>query len=162
MKKEIIINTVTSRKKGVFTSIEYFAEAPVRASMKTLFSVKKIVEKTVRFGVKYSNIATVKATESEGNEKKLRKNPYITLFPNTVYENSENGQLYIQFAKVNKTKSKKTYLLISAEGNVEKVTEQDLKNRGILIDSYWSKKESPEVQKIKIENIIAINGINVQ
>lgn len=151
--REIIENV----KPGTFIRIKYKSDASLAAKAKKEgHSVTKIVEKTVRFGVNYFEIESVKEREAARTEpKKEMKQLYESLIPNTLYKHIEKGNLYIQFATVPEGGNTQTSWLI--DGNA--ATLDQVKESGYVINSYWSPKgEAPEVQKIKLENVISIGA----
>ena len=81
------------------------------------------------------------------------KQLYESLIPNTLYKHIEMETLYIQFATVPVGANTEVEWLI--DGNP--ATLDQVKESGYVINSYWNKSgEAPEVQKIKLENVIAI------
>lgn len=65
--------------------------------------VYKLTETSVRLGVNYGNIASVKARkEAEGNKPKVeRANNWTWILPNKVKSNSNTGKTYLQVATLN-------------------------------------------------------------
>ena len=149
--REIIENV----KPGTFTRIKYKSDASLSAKAKKEgHTVVKLVEKTVRFGVNYFEIESVKEREAARTEpKREMKQLYESLIPNTLYKHIEKETLYIQFATVPEGGHTNTEWLI--DGNP--ATLDDVKNCGYVINSYWNKTgDAPEVQKIKLENVISV------
>lgn len=142
---------------GVFTRIEYKSDASLAAKAKKEgHTVTKIVGKTVRFGVNYFEIESVKEREAARTEpKKEMKQLYESLIPHTLYKHIEKGNLYVQFATVPEGSHTETTWLIDGKP----ATLEEVKESGYVINSYWNHSgEAPEVQKIKLENVISIGG----
>ena len=149
--REIIENV----KPGVFTRIKYKSDASLAAKAKKEgHTVTKIVEKTVRFGVNYFEIESVKEREAARTEpKKEMKQLYESLIPNTLYKHIEKETLYVQFATIPEGGHTNTEWLIDGQP----ATIDQVKESGYVINSYWNKSgEAPEIQKIKLENVISI------
>ncbi|MBO5712020.1 MAG: hypothetical protein J6R47_04205 [Acholeplasmatales bacterium] len=144
-------------KPGVFTRIKYKSDASLAAKAKKEgHTVTKIVDKTVRFGVNYFEIESVKEREAARTEpKKEMRQLYESLIPNTLYKHIEKETLYVQFATIPEGGHTITEWLI--DGNA--ATLDQVKESGYVINSYWNKSgDAPEVQKIKLENVISIGG----
>lgn len=142
-------------KPGVFIRINYKSDASLAAKAKKEgHTVTKVVGKTVRFGVNYFEIEAVKEKEAARTEpKKEMKQLYESLIPNTLYRHIEKGNLYIQFATVHGGGHTQTEWFIDGQP----ATLEQVKECGYVIPSYWNKSgEAPEVQKIKLENVISI------
>lgn len=170
-----ILNAVSKVKKGTIARVVYMTELPVKAEFKNIgFRIVKVVETSNRFGVKYSNIETVKERE----ESKLPSNRKVTnnfesVVENTVYYNSNTEKMYLQLAGFNKghhTNSKYVVLCDHPDVKGEFVVScSDKKSselfkfiKQMVIDSYWTKKGSPsEIKRISFENILGINNKNV-
>lgn len=144
-----------SIKVGAFTRITYKSDASLAAKAKKEgHTVTKVVAKTVRFGVNYFEIEAVKQKEAERTEPKREMKPiYESLIPHTLYRHIDKGNLYIQFAIVHNGGHSRTEWLIDGKP----ATIDEVKESGYVIPSYWNKSgEAPEVQKIKLENVISI------
>ena len=144
-------------KPGVFTRIKYKSDASLAAKAKKEgHTVTKIVGKTVRFGVNYFEIESVKEREAARTEpKKEMKQLYESLIPHTLYKHIEKETLYVQFATVPEGSHTETEWLIDGQP----ATLEQVKESGYVINSYWNHSgEAPEVQKIKLENVISIGG----
>ena len=157
MTEKIFREIMENVKPGVFTRIKYKSDASLAAKAKKEgHTVTKIVEKTVRFGVNYFEIESVKEREAARTEpKKEMKQLYESLIPNTLYKHIEKETLYVQFATIPEGGHTNTEWLI--DGNA--ATLDQVKESGYVINSYWNKTgEAPEVQKIKLENVISIGA----
>lgn len=144
-------------KPGVFTRIKYKSDASLAAKAKKEgHTVTKIVGKTVRFGVNYFEIEAVKEREAARTEPKKEMKPlYESLIPHTLYKHIEKETLYVQFATVPEGGHTETEWLIDGQP----ATLEQVKESGYVINSYWNHSgEAPEVQKIKLENVISIGG----
>lgn len=152
--REVIENV----KPGVFTRIKYKSDASVGAKAKKEgHTVTKIVSKTVRFGVNYFEIESVKEREAARTEPKKEYKPiYESLIPHTLYRHMDKGNLYVQFAIIPEGGHTVTEWLI--DGNP--ATLDEVKNSGYVINSYWNPGSGApsEVQKIKLENVLWIGA----
>ena len=101
-------------------------------------------------------IESVKEREAARTEpKKEMKQLYESLIPNTLYKHIEKETLYVQFATIPEGGHTNTEWLIDGKP----ATIDEVKESGYVINSYWnSKGEAPEIQKIKLENVISIGG----
>ena len=155
MTEKIFREIMENIKPGVFTRIKYKSDASLAAKAKKEgHTVTKIVEKTVRFGVNYYEIEAVKEREAARTEpKKEMKQLYESLIPNTLYQHIEKESLYVQFATIPEGSNTVCEWLIDGQS----ATLDQVKESGYVINSYWNKTgDAPEVQKIKLENVISI------
>ena len=155
MTEKIFREIMENIKPGVFTRIKYKSDASLAAKAKKEgHTVTKIVEKTVRFGVNYYEIEAVKEREAARTEpKKEMKQLYESLIPNTLYKHIEKESLYVQFATIPEGSNTVCEWLIDGQS----ATLDQVKESGYVINSYWNKTgDAPEVQKIKLENVISI------
>lgn len=143
-------------KPGVFTRIKYKSDASLAAKAKKEgHTVTKIVSKTVRFGVNYFEIEAVKEREAARTEPKKEYKPiYESLIPHTLYRHMDKGNLYVQFAIIPEGSHTVTEWLIDGKP----ATIDEVKDSGYVINSYWNHGDTtpPEVQKIKLENVLWI------
>lgn len=160
MTNQELTNRLNNITKGAFVRIKYMTELPVQAAQKHHYNVYKIVEQTVRIGVNYNNIQRVKAKVELRADTPTKEytNPYKQVFKNMIYQHEKTGTQYLQFATVpNNAHVKTKYVVIDAVGIIHNdYTKQDVINADIVLPSYWKEHEVPEVQKVKIENIISL------
>ena len=153
MKLDKIIEKLNSIKNGTCASITYKSELPLKAEFKKKgFVIEKITSKVVRFGVDYDNIASVIERRSDENYIPTeRENNYVTIIKDKLYHNTKTERDYLRFSNFGSQKVK-SFFRLNGEDIVELPTEY-------IIPSYFKKSGSiPEVQNIKIENVLEINN----
>lgn len=161
MTNQELTNRLNNITKGAFVRIKYKTDLPLQAAYKKNgFTIQKIVEQTIRVGVSYNKISRVQAKLASRVETPNRtyKNPYKQVIKNMIYEHESTGMQYLQFATVpNNAHVKTTYTVTNAAGEVRTgYTKQDIINLNMVTASYWNDHDVPEVQKVKIENIISL------
>lgn len=163
LKRDTIIKAVEKVKPGTFVRVCYKTELPVKAEWKKKgFKMIKIVETSVRFGVNYGNIASVKARKAleEDSNKPKRTNNYEWVLKNKIRHNTNTGKDYLYVALFNKGDNTKYKYILEHPflGDIDMGDEIERIYNHILIDSYFKKRfEKPEVKNISFENIIRIN-----
>lgn len=155
---ERIINAVKAVRNGAMCRVQYKSDMPVKAGFKKLgVSITKITESTVRFGVAYEHIGTVIERKSaEDYVPANREYDREWLVDNKVFHNNKNGNDYLRFANVNNHANKRPMFLIKTtdgETTTDALTDEQ---KHFVIDSYWSKTFAPEVQDIRIDNVLRI------
>jgi hypothetical protein len=155
-----IITTINGIPAGRFFRMSYTSELPVKAAhKKSGVRVHKIVETTVRTGVAYDNIKAVKEYKAT-HEPKLttpRANNYEWLSKNRIKYNTNTEKTYVVVATIPNGGNKKCKYLVS-DNNGSRVVETDALDKDLIIDSYWSKGESPDVVRtIAVDHILDIN-----
>ena len=153
MKIEMIKEKLNSLKNGTCASITYKSELPVKAEFKKQgIVIEKITSKVVRFGVDYDNIKSVIERRADENYKPIeRENNYVEIVKDKLYHNNKTNNDYLRFSNFGSQKVKFFFRF-----NGKDVVEIP---REYVIPSYFNKNGSiPEVQNIKIDNVLEINN----
>lgn len=156
MNKQKLLQELQTRQKGSLVRIKYKSSPTLAAvAKKAGYVVEKTTETTVRFGVRYSNIQTVKTRRAQDTMLGLeRKEPTLWWkweIPQILKQHLSKDERYLTVATVPKGHNTvSTYFV-----NGVKTSTEDLKNMGLLIPSYWN-KETPATYDININNIIEI------
>lgn len=159
MRYEDIFAKMSTIKNGTMARIKYFSEMPIKAAYKKQgIHLYKITEVTVRFGVNYNNIASVKARKSENANTNDYKTTYswVDGFENKICFNENTGKNYVRFAYLPHGDNRHVnYEIVRIE---ETYTTESLSNedKELVIPSYWNKRGTCEVQNIAFEHIISI------
>ena len=162
-----IKNIMRDIKPGVYANIVYSVECPVKAKFqKEGVVVKKIVSMTARFKIKYSNIKTVKERREQklNSDNRTRTNNFVPIIENCLYRNTNTGYDYLNVYTVKNNHKKSLYEVIipKAYGCSHSILdEEELKESGYLIDSYFTKKRNTEMMRINTDHIASINHIVV-
>lgn len=165
MKLEDVMKKVDSIQKGSFFRIEYQTEAKMTKEAKAFgHCVEKITEKTVRTGVSYHNIGVVKERDAvkiaENNGRSVEAQPSWFVWTertNVIAKHKTKDNYYLAVMPSTKggTMTKSTWFI-----DGEEATEQQVKDSGLVLASYWTKKEDPlAFQMISIDNIVRIGGV---
>lgn len=168
LSRESIIEALTEIKNGRLARICYETEIPVKAYYhKAGIRVFKTVEKTVRIGVFYGNIASVKARALENphdGATPKKESPYEWIINNRIRKHKTNGKEYLQIAHLKDGSNKKEKFKVCFGDEIINVKDREtfeLYNFDEYVyDSHWSydaTKTVPEVQYIALENVIRIN-----
>ena len=163
----LIREILADRKPGVFTNLVYTVDCPVKSEFKKQgVKVRKTVNTVARFKIKYGNIASVKARKEKeaevGNEpKKPRANNFVSIVENLLYHNTNTDKDYLNVYTIKNNNTKKLYevhIPIFGENVWNVFSEEEIREKGFLIDSYFNKSEGGEMFRINAENISSING----
>lgn len=152
-KQQEILKQIYSKQKGSFFSLEIssdddFTKNNLKKEYKGQYVVSKISHGSLRTGIKYDNM-------KKTIEKRLSAG-YIPSNKTTHWTSIDDI--------IGKSKKSDTYYLLGVPNgqwhseywvNGQRMTSKEVKNLGILHDSYW-KKDKPEFMTIKIKNIIKI------
>lgn len=157
-KLENIINAVNAVRNGTMCRVLYKSEMPVKAMFQKLgVSVTKITESTVRLGVAYDHIGTVIDRKSaDGYTPSNREYDREWIVANKVFRNNRNGIDYVRFASVNNHANKKPIFIIKTDNGEVKCSSLTDEQKQYIIDSYWGKSNSPEIQDIRVDNVLRI------
>lgn len=158
MKQKELLSILSKKHKGQLIRIKYRTCPKLTASAEKMgFSVIKIAETTVRWGVNYGHIASViakKAKETSGTS--VYKPWWHWSVPNVIQQHNTKGTEYLAVYTIPKNSNPKVRYIVSYNGTEEEVSRQDLQNRNLLPNSYWNKTEDPIMLSINIENILSI------
>lgn len=124
----------------------------------------KLTETSVRLGVNYHNIASVKARKAaEGDKPKAeRANSYSWVIPNKVKYNSNTGKTYLQVATLNGGHNTKSQYLVydpHIGWILFEKAEWELSEYYLMTDSKSRESRSgdkPDVYTITIDNIFKL------
>lgn len=167
--REEIINTLDTIKNGRLARICYETEVPVKAEYrKAGIKVLKTVEKTVRIGIYYGSIASVKAKALEVAQEvlpsKKKENPFEWVIKNRIRKHKVNGTEYLQIARLKDgaNKKEKFKVIIGADTVYVKDREtfESYNFDEYVLPSHWNydnTKAPSEVQYISLDNIVHIN-----
>lgn len=150
-----ILKIVEKRQKGSFMRVLFKSKPTLTAAAKKEgYDVEKFTEATLVTGISYANIEAVKTMlHNEGRE--IQSRTWGT--PMKGHEEfiiEHNGKYYLKLY-MRKTYSPVQYFIC----NGEKITKDELKNKKIIIDSYWKEHENENVvMTANVENIISIKG----
>ena len=152
MNTTMIINKLATKRNGQFFKISYASDLPLTAKAKRDgVTVVKFTHATVRKGINYKNLKSVRAKHE--NDPAYFANP-IQL-PWGEWNPQHKGlliehknQTYVRLY-TSPNKSKSTYFL-----NGKAISLEDLKNVGVVQNSYWNKSDSPvDCLTLKAANI---------
>lgn len=127
--------------------------------------VYKLTETSVRLGVNYGNIATVKARKAvEADKPKVeRANNWTWIIPNKVKSNSNTGKTYLQVATLNGGHNTKSQWLVynGYEWLLFDKAEWELSEYYLMTDIKTRephKGDKPEVYTITFDNIFKLGN----
>lgn len=166
IKSSKLFNEVNSIGNGQMARICYQSEMPIKTAFKKLgCKIIKSSEATYRFGVDYEHITNIIEAKANGEIKdSTAENNYEWVLKNKIAYNRKTDKYYLRVSSIHNGNSRKTsYTVINADGSTANVDALDEEAKGMVLDSYWNRPAGgPEVQNIKIENVISINGVMVK
>lgn len=169
LSRHSVMEALSNIKNGRLARICYQVEIPVKAKYRDAgIKVYKTVEKTVRIGVFYGNIASVKAKTLANafEQAPLKKeSPFEWVVPNRIRKHKTNGKEYLQVAYLKKGQHKKENFTVYFYDQIvevpDKQTFEEYNFHEYVLPSRWTynDKEPTEVQFVSLNNIIRINDV---
>lgn len=150
-------------KNGRFTRVAYETELPVKNLYKKAnIHIVKECEMTVRFGVHYKNIKSVKQRfEEDALDKRNKKNNYTTIIKNKLLYNTNTDKYYVCIFPTEKgTHTKNIYRIIANDVEIISTDNKELVKH-LVVDSYWD-KGFRETKRIAAENIKRIGNYSFE
>lgn len=158
MSNSTLISIIKSIPAGRFFRMSYQSELPVKAAYKKQgISVIKITDTTVRTGVRYDHIASVKEYKANHEPSGIvRTNNYVWIEPNRLKHNTATGKDYVVIAPMKNSCPKSKYIVKDING--ERVVTIDELDKSLIQDSYWKPSNGmpAAVRTISLENIIEV------
>lgn len=162
MVNEIMINDIAKVKNGTFTRIRYVTDVPVNAlAKKSGVSIKKWVESTVRIGINYANLTSVKnRPKTDKNQVKVRVNNFVPYLGNKISYNTNTNDYYLNVFTTPNANTKVTYIETRiVDGKTIHTTlpgNKELLNPWVT-SSYLKKSDSPmDMYRVKLCNLIKV------
>lgn len=138
-----ILKKLNNKRNGAYFKIQYCTSCArdIKSSERNN-TVMKITEMSVRKGINYKNTKGYKEVDNH-------RGSYYNHIDNMILE--KNGKYYLmlypnKFGKPNS----RMYL------NGEVISREELRDRGIMRDSYWKEKSRAEVITIGIDKIVNV------
>lgn len=160
-----IIREATACGNGRFIRVGYSKELKMsKAWAEQGIRIYKLTETSVRLGVAYNNIASVKARkEAEADKPKVeRANNWTWIIPNKVKSNSNTGKTYLQVATVNGGHNTRNQFLIYDPNTgwfVLEKEEWELSEYYLMTDIKSRKSSAhPEIYTITFDNIYKLGS----
>ena len=143
--KDEIISEAAKVRPGTITRVGYRTFLPVKAAYKKQgVEIMKVVNTSVRLGVRYNRIASVIARKAEEGLKEAiqRTNNYEWVLENKVCFNTQTGKHYLYAASLNGGHHTYTeYYVKPADGRVDHLSASQFKGSGFaeeyVIPSYF-------------------------
>lgn len=162
MVNEIMVNDIAKVKNGTFTRISYVTDVPVNAlAKKNGVSIKKCVESTVRIGINYANLASVRnRSKTDNDNTKIRVNNFVPYLGNKISYNTNTNDYYLNVFTTPNANTKVTYIeTYVVDGKMVKTTlpgNKELLNPWVT-PSYLKKSDSPiDMYRIRLSNLIKV------
>lgn len=164
MNFNLLINKLNEKKNGQFFKMSWCSDVPTTAQAKREGNiVYKITTGTVRKGIKYSNIASVKAKRMEQGIDPSAPKPELLWGqwnPNhkgLIIDHTNKAGKFAQYVRLYNTPNRPTveYFL-----NGKPISKEELMKQNIVLPSYWqkSRENAPtECFTVNIANIMAIH-----
>ena len=155
MNSNYVLVKLSRIPNGTWFKMGYVSDVPLLVSaQKAGHVVLKCTETTVRKGISYKNLKSVKTKIAEGYEYvggALQWGHWKEGLEGLVIEHTDKSGKYKEYLRVytSPNKPKVTYVM---DGKV--VSEQEVKDSGFVKPSYWNKKETPtECFTVNMANI---------
>lgn len=161
LSKKQIINEIKKIHGGTLFRLGYITEVPIKAEFKDVISITKVTETTVRTGVNYSHIKTVKERLSNRESSEPKTNNFTWVIKNKIRHNSNTDKDYLWCAHFNKGNHSNSYYIYSNKetnlmcdgSNIEEFKEY-------IRPSYFTKQSSDKsVFNIALENIFRVRNV---
>ena len=157
-KTQTLLNQIEKIPGGRLFRVRYMSKVTTdAASKKAGISIMKIVNTTVRTGVRYTAIEGVELSEktktaiAEGKESN-----WEWILPNRVKYNKNTGKMYFVVAPLNKGHhTKSTYILTDGDGKSTIIDKETAMK--YTVKSYWKDEEKkPTIFNITLDNVLLI------
>lgn len=165
MKTSTIIATCNNIKNGAFFSAHWATNCDkymTAEAARSGHTVTKEVTTVCRKGVRYTHIK--KARESKISKGQFVVNPETgekeilvetrswakDVIPNLIIEHTKTGKQYMVVYTATNQPKVQYYL------DGQPISEKQLRDAGIMRNSYWKESESPVVMTIPVESILEI------
>ena len=169
LSREEIIEAVKAVRGGTVTRVTYKTDVPVKAAFKKQgYRITKIVETTVRIGVNYGQIASVKAKNAETpyTPDHNKTNNYEWVVKDRIRHNTNTGKDYVVLVNFNKGHNTKVKYVIEGTfvGTIDMGNSIEDAYKHIVLDSYFNKPSGGygEMRNVAFENIIRINNVGAK
>lgn len=162
IKSSSIFNTVKSIPNGQMVRVNYCSDMPLKAEFKKLgWKITKHSDVTVRLGVDYEHISNIIEAKANGEiHDSTATSNYEWVIANKICYNRKTDKYYLRVTSIHNNNSKHIcYDITDENGNVVNVETLNDTNKNMVQNSYWNRSGAPEVQNIKLENIISVNGV---
>lgn len=149
-------------KSGTCVRVIYTSYVPISSEFKDKCQdIKKTVSTTVRLGVQYNNIKSVKERQAANTAKAANKQNYKWLIKNRVKYNFNTGKTYLVMATFPKGDHTKVTYEFNNNGIISYChSKEALKNSPVgqfIRKSYFSTTSHPvDIYNVNIENIVQI------
>jgi hypothetical protein len=168
-----VIKNLEGKKNGSYFNMTWYSEVPVKANFKNIYKIMKVSTGTVRKGINYSNLKSVKQRK-EAFEVALKAEPWkftqqdidkhlhVGALP---WGNWMQGYKNVLIEHINKQNQYKVYLRLYSSPNKtltnylingKPVTKEQLQKMDVVLNSYWDKKESLDCFNVAIDHIVNI------
>lgn len=152
-KQQEVLKQIYNKQKGSFFSLEIssdkdFTKKNLKKEYEGQYTVCKISHGSLRTGIKYSNTKKVIEERLSAGYVPSNRTPHWTSIDDIIGKSKKSDTYYLLGIPNGQWHSE--YWV-----NGERMTSAEVKDLGILRDSYW-RKNKPGFMTIKIENIIKI------
>ena len=151
------IRTFVNIKPGTFTKFAYRSEVPVKAKYKDNVKIVKYSKAIGRFGIKYTNLKSVKEQLSQVPKKDYKKNPNEYWIFKNILKYNKNTDKYYMTVYTSQHKNKNVFLVYTDKG-LDIV--HDLNGfKEYVLPSYFNKKSSgKETYCVCLDNVIYVGN----
>lgn len=155
MNFNMLIDKVNRKKNGQFFKMSWCTDVPVTAHSKRQgYKVYKTTTATVRKGIHYANIASVKARGIDlSTPRELPWGNWHPDYKGLIIEHTSKDEKYNRYIRLYSTPNRPIVQYFLNGQPIDKIS---LEKMGIVQNSYWAKgkDETPhECFTVKIENI---------
>lgn len=144
MNTNLLINKLSSKHNGTWFRMSWCTDVPITANAKKAgVTVLKYTTATVRKGIKYSNIASVKEKVAAGKidpKHELSWGQWKAGYAGLLIEHTNKQGIYKEYVRLygSPNKSNVQYFY-----NGRPITKEQLKDLGVVQASYWNKSSEP-------------------
>lgn len=155
------VKKLSNIHNGTWFKITWLSELPITSYARSKgYVISKIVTSTVRKGIEYSNLSTVKEKDGiaiDFNSPAKHELPWghwMKGYYKTFIEHTNKNGDYSVYLRVYTSPNKPTqYYMV----NGKRCTLEEVKALGLVQPSYWNKNNDTGTMTIKISNIISIS-----
>lgn len=150
-----ILKALDKKQNGAYFKIQYMTDInnKVAAAFRG-HNVTKLTTMSVRKGISYDNLKSVKQATMGNNNIQRKYTPWYSHIDKMLLKHNTKDQYYVALFPNKFGKPKTIYML-----NGKPISKQELQDKGIMQPSYWNQSENnnnPKMITLGLDKIIQV------
>ena len=152
--KEIqILKDLDAKQNGSYFKIQYMTD--INSKVSAAFrghNVTKLTTMSVRKGVSYENLKSVKQARMENDDIRREYTPWYSHIDKMLLKHNTKEQYYVALFPNVFGKPQTIYMFDGMP-----ISKQELQNKGVMQPSYWKKTETtPTMITLRLDKIVQV------